>query len=420
MARELLDTGSLGRVRMIQALNYTDFMYRPRRREELEAELGGGVIFNQAAHQIDIVRLLVDSPVVSLRAQAKTWDPARPVEGAYMMLMWFENGAMASLTYSGYAHFDSDEWCNGFSEQGVRKSPETYGQARARLARLTMQEQEARTKLARNYGGPDWVSTDLDAFEGHQHFGPLLVSAEKGDLRPLPDALCIYEDASWRKLALPDVEVPRSEVVDELYNEVVLGESSRFNGEWGRETLRVCLALQQSSRENREIRLLDASVSVETEDDDEIGKSIRKHWQQAVPNDRLAHLVKDTGRSFQRLLEPRLAAHDVLPGHWTYLRILWEQDGLTQKALSAEAGVAEPSTAAALRGMESCGYITRRHLDGNRKNLHVFLTEQGRSLKDRLVPLAEDINAQAVSGLTDAEVAVLRQSLLRVLGNLLA
>ena len=43
---------------MITALNYTDFLYRPRRPEELDTAQGGGAVFNQAAHQVDIVRLL--------------------------------------------------------------------------------------------------------------------------------------------------------------------------------------------------------------------------------------------------------------------------------------------------------------------------------------------------------------------------
>jgi phthalate 4,5-cis-dihydrodiol dehydrogenase len=43
---------------MINTWNYTNFLYRPRRPEELRTELGGGVIYNQVPHQVDIVRLL--------------------------------------------------------------------------------------------------------------------------------------------------------------------------------------------------------------------------------------------------------------------------------------------------------------------------------------------------------------------------
>ena len=53
----------------------------------------------------------------------------------------------------------------------------------------------------------------------------------------------------------------------------------------------------------------------------------------------MAHLVKDATRGFLRSLQARLAAADVQLGHWTFLRILWERDGLTKRELSVEAGV---------------------------------------------------------------------------------
>ena len=57
-AREHIAAGIYGSVQMIHALNYTDFLYRPRRTEELDTSKGGGVVFSQGAHQVDIVRLL--------------------------------------------------------------------------------------------------------------------------------------------------------------------------------------------------------------------------------------------------------------------------------------------------------------------------------------------------------------------------
>ena len=77
-------------------------------------------------------------------------------------------------------------------------------------------------------------------------------------------------------------------------------------------------------------------------------QAILQHWREAVPNDRLAHLVKDATRALLRALQMRLAAHSVSLGHWTFLRILWEKDGLTQRELSEQAGVMEPTTFSAL------------------------------------------------------------------------
>jgi len=118
------------------------------------------------------------------------------------------------------------------------------------------------------------------------------------------------------------------------------------------------------------------------------------------------------------VLQAELAAHGVPFGHWTFLRILWQRDGLTQRELSAEAGVTEPSTFAAIRAMEKQGYVARRRVAANRKNVYVHLTAKGRALEAKLVPLAEEVNKQAVKGVTSAEVRAARRVLLSVIANL--
>ena len=145
---------------------------------------------------------------------------------------------------------------------------------------------------------------------------------------------------------------------------------------------------------------------------------ILKHWLDVVPNDRLAHLVKDAMRAFDRSLEMRLAEHGVPLGHWRFLRVLWETDGLTQRELSREAGVMEPTTFVALKTMTSRGLVVRRQLAGNRRKVHVFLTAKGRALKAKLVPLAQEVNRQAVRRVPPSEIAATRRTLLAVLDNL--
>lgn len=147
-------------------------------------------------------------------------------------------------------------------------------------------------------------------------------------------------------------------------------------------------------------------------------REILRHWREAVPNDRLAHLVKDASRAFVRALQTRLVAHGVSPGHWNFLRILWEHDGLTQRELSEQAGVMEPTTFSALKAMELAGYIERRRMPENRKNVYVFLTAKGRLLKSKLVPLAEEVNRVAIAGVPAGEVALLRRILLALIENL--
>jgi phthalate 4,5-cis-dihydrodiol dehydrogenase len=262
-AREIIAGGAVGAVRMINAQYYTDFLYRPRRPEELVTERGGGVVFSQGAHQIDIVRLLGGGRVRSVRALTGTWDRNRPTEGAFAALLSFDDGAFASLLYSGYAHFDSDEICGGIGELGAPKDASQYGSARRNLKRAANADQEATLKNARNYGGAEYpkqmamptTGADADDARWHQHFGWIIVSCERADLRPMPTGVMIYGDAEARLDALPMPRVPRAEVIDEFYDAIVHGRAPLHDGKWAMATLEVCLAILQSAREERDITL---------------------------------------------------------------------------------------------------------------------------------------------------------------------
>jgi MarR family transcriptional regulator, organic hydroperoxide resistance regulator len=145
---------------------------------------------------------------------------------------------------------------------------------------------------------------------------------------------------------------------------------------------------------------------------------ILRHWREAVPNDRLAHLIKDATRALLRALQMRLTEHSVSLGQWTFLRILWETDGITQRELSELAGVMEPTTFTAVRVMEKLGYVTRRKMHNNKKMVYVFLTLKGRLLKRKLVPLAEEVNKVAVENVRPQDIAMMRRALLMMIENL--
>ena len=253
--RQLLDSGVYGSVRMITAVNFTDFLYRPRRPEELDTRAGGGVVHSQAAHQIDVVRLLGGGLVKTVRAHTGAWDAYRPTEGAYSALLAFEGGAFCSATYSGYGHYDSDVLMDHIGESGQRKNPADYGAARRRLRNAGSAAQESTLKAQRNFGGTLYQpSTDLPTEQSHQHFGHIIVTCDKADLRPTPAGIEIFADDTQCIEALRAPVLPRKEVIDELCAAVIDDQAPVHSGEWARATTEVCLAILESARSQCDFR----------------------------------------------------------------------------------------------------------------------------------------------------------------------
>lgn len=251
-AREIIAGGTHGRVRMITAVNFTDFLYRPRRAEELDTAKGGGVVFSQGAHQVDVVRLLAGGKVRSVRAHTGAWDRARPTEGAYSAQLAFDDGTFASLVYSGYAHFDSDEFVGWIGETGHRKDATRYGAARTSLRGAMSAGDETRLKVARTYGH---APAARERPVAHHQFGLLIASCEHADLRPLATGVMVYDDErAWLDELAPPA-VPRREVIDEFSDAVHGIRPPIHTGEWAMATLEVCLAIVESARAGDEVML---------------------------------------------------------------------------------------------------------------------------------------------------------------------
>jgi DNA-binding MarR family transcriptional regulator len=143
-----------------------------------------------------------------------------------------------------------------------------------------------------------------------------------------------------------------------------------------------------------------------------------RQWRVALGDERMAHLIKDAFRCTSGALQRRLKAIGVLYGHWTFLRILWQTDGLTQRQLSEQAGVTEPSAFTALQAMEKLGYIQRQKMPGNKKEIRVILTPKGQALRAVMVPAAEEVNTLATTGISAQDLAATRRTLLAMVENL--
>lgn len=136
------------------------------------------------------------------------------------------------------------------------------------------------------------------------------------------------------------------------------------------------------------------------------------------PNNSIGYLARVVFRSFSRLLEKRTLEHDVSAGQWRFLRQLWRKDGMTQRELSENVGMREPTTVIALKGLEAAGLVHREKSQVDRRKVHVFLTDRAKALESTLAPSNAEVHDMATRGMSDDEVLILLSLLRRVLANL--
>src|SRR5215813_9455577 len=129
-------------------------------------------------------------------------------------------------------------------------------------------------------------------------------------------------------------------------------------------------------------------------------------------------LVRDANRAFQRLLEKRIAPYGIARGQWYFLRVLWGEDGLSQRELSARVGTMEPTTVIALRSMEKSGLIRRERSSDDKRRSQVWLTAKAERLRDELLAIARGITDAAEDGISRDELAQFRRVIRRMTENL--
>jgi phthalate 4,5-cis-dihydrodiol dehydrogenase len=240
---ELVRSGQLGQLGMVHTWHYTDWMYRPRLPAELDVALGGGPVFRQASHQVDIVRYIAGGLVRSVRAQTVQLDAERGAAGAFTAYLEFADGTPATIVYSGYGHFGMGELL------GEDRVPHASGPRAERSA-----ADEAAAKEAMRYSGASIGGSARAASNSLGLFGLTLVTCEGGDLRESSDGLWLYQRGERTPVSVAD-ELRGAAELEELYQAVRFERPIVHDGRWGAATLEVCLAIHESARTRAEVLL---------------------------------------------------------------------------------------------------------------------------------------------------------------------
>ncbi|HEY2920631.1 MAG TPA: Gfo/Idh/MocA family oxidoreductase [Candidatus Binatia bacterium] len=243
--REVIAGGELGRVIQINTWSYKGWLKSVRLPSEVDSARGGGVLFRQGPHQVDIVRAIGGGRVRSVRGTAGKWHPRFDTEGNFTAMLEFEDGTPATLVFNGYGFFDTSELTWGIGEGGYQVSRQENSQADPQMP----------VDASVRYSMPLRTETRRRVGERKQPvYGLTLVSCEKGDMRQSPDGVYVYTRDGCREIPCPAF-LDRGETLLKLVEAATEHRPVPTDGRWGKATLEVLLAILQSSREGREITL---------------------------------------------------------------------------------------------------------------------------------------------------------------------
>lgn len=139
----------------------------------------------------------------------------------------------------------------------------------------------------------------------------------------------------------------------------------------------------------------------------------------ADPHESFGHLIRDVHRCFSRMLQEMIAQDDVTTPQWFFLRVLWDEDELSQAALSDRVGLTTATTVVALNTLEKKRLIERQPHPSDGRKFIIKLTARGRKMERKLRPCGKQVNDFASTGIPQEMLKDTKSVLQRMRANLL-
>jgi len=252
----IVKSGELGQLTAVATWLYSDWLLKPRMPEEVDVNLGGGVVYRHGPHIIDTIRTLGGGMVRSVRAMTGAWLPERPAPGNFSAYLEFEDGTPATISYNGYGYFNTSDLVWGIGDRMYSEEEAVQVRKALRAGQLDVAGAKEAQRQATGSGQPAQGALRERRLPATGNwFGITVVSCQRGNIRQSPDGLLVYDDQGHHEVPVAGERIAGSAELRELYAAVTQGAPISHDGRWGMATLEVCVAIMQSGRERREIML---------------------------------------------------------------------------------------------------------------------------------------------------------------------
>ena len=134
--------------------------------------------------------------------------------------------------------------------------------------------------------------------------------------------------------------------------------------------------------------------------------------------DTLGFIICHADLKMKNNLLRKLKAFYITTEQWMIMNRLFEESGISQKELAERTLKDQASLTRTLDRMENKGLVKRQISPNDRRSFLIYLTDEGKTVRNQIVPIALECIEEAVKGFTEEEVKTLETLLKRLTSNL--
>lgn len=108
-------------------------------------------------------------------------------------------------------------------------------------------------------------------------------------------------------------------------------------------------------------------------------------------DNQLCFALYSTSLAMNKLYKPLLSKLDLTYPQYLILLLLWERDGVTITEISRKLFQEKGALSPVIKRLEQRGLITRKRNTDDERQLHLYLTEQGRQLEQSACDVPERV-----------------------------
>ena len=143
-----------------------------------------------------------------------------------------------------------------------------------------------------------------------------------------------------------------------------------------------------------------------------------KQWHHALAPHNLGYQLKLVSQLTYREFQGRLEPFGLTPFHYLVLCCLWQEDGLATSRIAEKLMQLGATLTGVLDRMEERALVRRVRDSQDRRIWRIWLTEEGRRLKEVLPPIAAEALEKFLTGVSGRDRERLSKILAQIVVNL--